>query len=280
MSDVLQRICDDKRAFVATRKAETPLSSLEAAAAAADPARGFHRALADRAAAGRYGLICEIKKASPSKGLIRADFDPPELARAYAAGGAACLSILTDEPYFQGHDSYLEAARAAVTLPVLRKDFMLEPYQIVESRALGADCVLLIMAALDDAQAAELEATALALGMDVLVEVHNGEELERALILKSPLLGVNNRNLKTLEIDLATTESLAARVPEGKLLIAESGLYAPEDLARMARVGATTFLIGESLMRQDDVTAATAALLAQNAGPSGAGTQPLTSSST
>lgn len=280
MSDVLQRICDDKRAFVAARKAETPLSSLEAAAAAADPARGFHRALADQAAVGRYGLICEIKKASPSKGLIRADFDPPELARAYAAGGAACLSILTDEPYFQGHDSYLEAARAAVTLPVLRKDFMLEPYQIVESRALGADCVLLIMAALDDAQAAELEATALALGMDVLVEVHNGEELERALVLKSPLLGVNNRNLKTLEIDLATTESLAARVPEGKLLIAESGLYAPEDLARMARVGATTFLIGESLMRQDDVTAATAALLAQNAGPSGAGTQPLTTSST
>lgn len=280
MSDVLQRICDDKRAFVAARKAQTPLSAVEAAAAAADPARGFHRALADRAAAGRYGLICEIKKASPSKGLIRADFAPPELARAYAAGGAACLSILTDEPYFQGDDSYLEAARAAVTLPVLRKDFMLEPYQIVESRALGADCVLLIMAALDDAQAAELEATALALGMDVLVEVHNAEELERALVLKSPLLGVNNRNLKTLEIDLATTENLAARVPEGKLLIAESGLYAPEDLARMARVGATTFLIGESLMRQDDVTAATAALLAQNAGASGAQTQPLTSSST
>ena len=280
MSDVLQRICDDKRAFVAARKAQTSLSVLEAAAAASDPVRGFHRALAARAAAGRYGLICEIKKASPSKGLIRADFDPPKLAQAYAAGGAACLSILTDEPYFQGHDSYLEAARAAVTLPVLRKDFMLEPYQIVESRALGADCVLLIMAALDDAQAAELEATALALGMDVLVEVHNAEELERALALKSPLLGVNNRNLKTLEIDLATTESLAARVPEGKLLIAESGLYAPEDLARMARVGATTFLIGESLMRQDDVTAATTALLAQNAGPSVAGTQPLTSSST
>ncbi len=279
MSDVLQRICDDKLAFVAARKQQTPHSTLEAAAHTADPVRGFHRALASCSEAGRYGLICEIKKASPSKGLIRADFDPPKLAQAYAAGGATCLSILTDEPYFQGHDSYLQDARAAVSLPVLRKDFMLDPYQIVESRALGADCVLLIMAALSDAQAAELEATALDLGMDVLVEVHNAEELERALALKSPLLGVNNRNLKTLEIDLATTESLAARVPEGKLLIAESGLYAPEDLARMAKVGATTFLIGESLMRQEDVTAATAALLAQQKAPSDNETQPLSSSS-
>ncbi|TQV79140.1 indole-3-glycerol phosphate synthase TrpC [Denitrobaculum tricleocarpae] len=280
MSDVLQRICDDKLAFVAARKQQTPLTALEAAAQTADPVRGFARALESRARAGRYGLICEIKKASPSKGLIRADFDPPQLARAYAAGGATCLSILTDEPYFQGHDSYLQAARAAVSLPVLRKDFMLDPYQIVESRALEADCVLLIMAALSDAQAAELEATALDLGMDVLVEVHNAEELERALALKSPLLGVNNRNLKTLEIDLATTESLAARVPAGKLLIAESGLYAPEDLARMAKVGATTFLIGESLMRQDDVIAATAALLAQQTAPLDNETQPLSSSST
>lgn len=279
MSDVLQRICDDKLAFVAARKLKTPLSALEAAAADADPVRGFHRALAARAQAGQYGLICEIKKASPSKGLIRADFDPPFLAQAYAAGGATCLSILTDEPYFQGHDSYLQAARAAVSLPVLRKDFMLDPYQIFESRALGADCVLLIMAALSDAQAAELEAIALGLAMDVLVEVHNAEELERALVLKSPLLGVNNRNLKTLEIDLATTETLAARVPDGKLLIAESGLYVPADLARMAQAGATTFLIGESLMRQDDVTAATAALMArQDTAPSGE-TQPLSSSS-
>ncbi len=262
MSDVLQRICDDKLAFVAARKQQTPIAALEAAAADADPVRGFHRALAERKHAGDYGLICEIKKASPSKGLIRADFDPPALAQAYAAGGATCLSILTDEPYFQGHDSYLQTARAAVTLPALRKDFMLEPYQIVESRALGADCVLLIMAALSDKQAAELESVALDLKMDVLVEVHNAEELERALPLKSPLLGVNNRNLKTLEIDLATTETLAARVPVGKLLIAESGLYAPSDLSRMAKVGATSFLIGESLMRQDDVTAATAALMA------------------
>ncbi len=261
MSDVLQRICDDKLAFVAARKQKTPLAEVEAAAAAADPVRGFHRALAARKDAGDYGLICEIKKASPSKGLIRADFDPPALAQAYAAGGATCLSILTDEPYFQGHDSYLQAARAAVTLPVLRKDFMLEPYQIIESRALGADCILLIMAALSDTQAAELESIALDLKMDVLVEVHNAEELERALFLKSPLLGVNNRNLKTLEIDLATTETLAARVPDGKLLIAESGLYAPSDLSRMSMVGATSFLIGESLMRQDDVTAATAALV-------------------
>ncbi|WP_282608229.1 indole-3-glycerol phosphate synthase TrpC [Pelagibius sp. Alg239-R121] len=265
MSDVLRRICDDKRAFIAERKQRIPQSDLEASAAQAGPVRGFHAALAACAKVGRYGLICEIKKASPSKGLIRADFDPPLLAQAYAAGGATCLSILTDEPYFQGHDSYLQAARAAVSLPVLRKDFMLEPYQIIESRALGADCVLLIMAALDDAQAAELESAALELEMDVLVEVHNGEELDRALALRSPLLGINNRNLKTLEIDLATTESLAARVPEDKFLIAESGLYAAADLARMAKVGATTFLIGESLMRQDDVTTATAALLDQPA---------------
>jgi indole-3-glycerol phosphate synthase len=261
MSDVLQRICNDKLAFVAERKQRIPLSELERKAARADPVRGFHRALVARAQTGRYGLICEIKKASPSKGLIRADFDPPALAKAYAAGGATCLSVLTDVPYFQGHDSYLQAARAAVSLPVLRKDFMLEPYQIVESRALGADCILLIMAALSDGQAAELEAAAFALDLDVLVEVHNEEELDRALALRSPLLGINNRNLKTLEIDLATTETLSARVPNNRLMIAESGLYTPADLARMAKIGATTFLIGESLMRQADVAAATAALL-------------------
>ena len=262
MSDVLERICADKRAWLVERKRETPLSALEAEAGRADPPRGFHARLAEVSASGRTALICEIKKASPSKGLIREDFDPPVLARAYEEGGATCLSVLTDRPYFQGDEAFLIAARAAVGLPVLRKDFMLEPYQIVESRAIGADCVLLIMAALSDGQAAELEAAALGLGMDVLIEVHDGAELDRALGLRSPLIGINNRNLKSLEVDLATTETLAPRVPADRLLVAESGLYGPEDLARMAKVGARAFLIGESLMRQADVTAATRALLA------------------
>ena len=262
MSDVLTKICDDKRALVATRKAARPLSEVEAAARAAEPARGFIQALRTTVASGRYGLIAEIKKASPSKGLIRADFDPPTLARAYREGGATCLSVLTDEPYFQGRDAYLVAARAAVDLPALRKDFMVDPYQITESRALGADCILIIMAALSDTQAAELEDAAIAFGLDVLVEVHNREELDRALALKTPLLGVNNRNLKTLAVDIATTEELARHVPAGRMLVAESGLYSPADLSRMAAVGARCFLVGESLMRQDDVTAATRALLA------------------
>jgi indole-3-glycerol phosphate synthase len=260
MSDVLARICDDKRALVAERKAARPERVLREAAARQSAPRAFRAALERRAAAEGWALICEIKKASPSKGLIRADFDPAQLARDYARGGAACLSVLTDTPYFQGRDEDLVAARAAVALPCLRKDFMLEPYQILEARALGADCVLLILAALGDAQARELEAAAAELGMDVLVEVHDEAELERALKLRSPLVGINNRNLKTLEVTLETTRRLAPRLPKDRLLVAESGLFTRADLAGLATVGARAFLIGESLMRQADVSAATAAL--------------------
>jgi len=264
MSDILAKICDDKREHVARRKQSISLGDLESRAKTATPPRGFANALRGASASG-YGLIAEIKKASPSKGLIRADFDPPSLAQAYAAGGATCLSVLTDEPYFQGRDEYLAAAREACGLPALRKDFMIDPYQIPEARALGADCILLIMAALDDALAAELEAAAFEHGMDVLIEVHDEAEMERALRLDSPLLGVNNRNLKTMVTDIATTERLARLAPPDRLLISESGLNNPDDLARMAAIGARAFLIGESLMRQEDVTSATQSLLANPA---------------
>lgn len=265
MSDVLTRICADKRAHVAARRAERSFAEMDRAALKADPPRGFRSALRRKMAAGDYGLIAEIKRASPSKGLIREDFDPAELARAYRAGGAACLSVLTDIPYFQGQDSFLVEARSACDLPCLRKDFMLDPYQVVEARALGADCILLIMAALDDATARELAEVASRYGMDVLVEVHNGEELDRALHLPCELIGINNRNLKTLTVDLAVTEELAARVPADRLLVSESGLYGPDDLERMAKVGARCFLVGESLMRQADVTEATRTLLTRRA---------------
>ncbi|MDG2321466.1 MAG: indole-3-glycerol phosphate synthase TrpC [Rhodospirillaceae bacterium] len=260
MSNVLDAICDARRQHYATVKAERPLAEVEAEAQDAHAVRGFGQALSHAAASG-YGLIAEIKKASPSAGLIRPDFDPPALAQAYQAGGAACLSILTEEPNFQGSADYLKAARAACDLPVLRKDFMLEPYQVTEARAIGADCILIILAAVSDSQAIELECCAMDLEMDVLIEVHDEAELDRAFALRSPLIGVNNRDLKTLEVDLNVTERLSARLPSDRVLVAESGLKTPVDLARLAKVGARRFLIGESLMRQDDVTAATEAML-------------------
>ena len=259
-STILDTIKAYKLQEVAARKTARPLRLVEEAALSAPAPRGFARALSEAAAQG-YGLIAEIKKASPSKGLIRADFDPPALARAYEAGGATCLSVLTDAPSFQGADEYLLAAHQAVKLPCLRKDFLYDTYQVAEARALHADCILIIMASVSDSQAAELEAAAIAHGMDVLIEVHDLPELQRASLLKSPLIGINNRNLHSFEVTLDTTRQLARHVPEDRLIVSESGLYTAADLAELARYGARCFLIGESLMRQADVTAATRAIL-------------------
>jgi indole-3-glycerol phosphate synthase len=261
MSDVLSRIADYKREEVAARKRARPFAEVDADARAASPPRGFAAALARDARPGRLALIAEIKKASPSKGLIRADFDPPALARAYRDGGASCLSVLTDAPSFQGAESYLETARAAVDLPCIRKDFLLDPWQVAESRALGADAILIIMAMVDDALAKALHDEALRFGMDALVEVHDEAEMARAVRLGATLVGINNRNLKTFDVDLAVTERLAPLAPADSLLVGESGIFAPADAARLAACGCRAMLVGESLMRQADVIAATRALL-------------------
>ena len=268
MVTILDRIKIYKLDEIAERKAERPQAEIDGAARDAPRVRPFGQALSDATREG-YGLIAEVKKASPSKGLIRADFDPEAIAQAYAEGGATCLSVLTDAPSFQGHEDFLIAARAACRLPVLRKDFMYDPWQVAESRSIGADCILIVMASVEDGQAAEIEAAAQDWNMDVLIEVHDAAELDRAQRLESPLIGINNRNLHTFDTSLDTTRDLARRVAADRLIVAESGLSTPDDLADLAQFGARAFLIGESLMRQNDVAAATRNLLANPLSPGG-----------